>query len=703
MDKTSDISQQIESLSAQQLFKGALFANMTAAAGSTVVAAFYFLEAGVQLTTWLALIYLTACARILVSKNYFLDQKDNFKKHPVNHWLNTYTLLSFASGLAWGALIFFIPTTDTLSVTALYIIFIAAMAGAIITLPVVLATYYAFTAPIFLACFSLAFFIDSRLTLFISISSVLFYLFIAASGRILNQRHKQTFRLDIENEQLIDKLHAEIIKKELAEKKLIMNQEVLKETVEMRTEELNNINKVLVNEINERRRIESNFEHMAHHDALTNLPNRLLLDARLKHAIKRANRSNLHVAVIFIDLDNFKTINDNLGHDIGDELLIAVSHRLSKCVRDEDTVARLGGDEFIIIIEQVNDIGDLDALLKKIMSVSTETITINNHELNTSASIGVSIYPNDGKTSEQLMRSADAAMYHVKKNGRNKYHFYTRELSSTAFDRAVLETDLKHAIEAEQIHVHYQPQVSLKTKAITGVEALVRWKHPDLGTLPPKQFLFIAEQTDLINKIGETVLTIACKQIVTWKQQGLPIETVAVNIAGNQIHNSDLVATIKNILQQTNCKAEWLELDIGESLIIRKSDELIATMQQLRDLGVSIAIDNFGTGSSSLSDLKQLPINKLKIDQSFITNINHDKDDATLVQTIINMGKSLQLKLIAEGLEFLSHETFLTEHGCEYAQGFYYSKPVTADKINKMFVDSDEDETLQNNIKLVSK
>lgn len=704
MDTISDTSQQIELLSAQQLFKGALLANMTAAAGSTIVAVFYYLEAGVPLASWLALIYLTACARILTSKKYFLDLNNNFNKYPVKHWINTYTLLSFASGMTWAALIFFIPTTtDTLNITALYIIFIAAMAGAIITLPVVLATYYAFTAPIFLACFSLAFFIDSRLTLFISISSVLFYLFIAASGRILNQRHKQIFQLDIENEQLIDKLHAEIIKKELAEKKLIMNQEVLKETVEMRTEELNNINKVLVNEINERRRIESNFEHMAHHDALTNLPNRLLLDARLKHAIKRANRRNLHVAVIFIDLDNFKTVNDSLGHDIGDELLVAVSHRLTNCVRDEDTVARLGGDEFIIIIEQVNDIGDLDLLLKKIMRVSTETISINDHELNTSVSIGVSIYPDDGKTSEQLMRNADAAMYHVKKNGRNKYHFYTRELSSTAFDRTALETDLKHAIEAGQILVHYQPQVSLKTKTITGVEALVRWKHPDLGILPPKQFLFIAEQTDLINIIGETVLTTACKQIVEWKQQDLPIETVAVNISANQIHNSDLVVTIKNTLQQTNCRAEWLELDIAENLIIRKSDKLISAIQQLHDLGVSIAIDNFGTGSSSLSDLKQLPVNKLKIDQSFITNLNQDEDDATLVQTIIAMGKSLQLKLIAQGLEFRSHEAFLTKHGCEYAQGFYYSNPVAADKIKKMCIGADEHEKSHNTIKLVNK
>jgi len=410
----------------------------------------------------------------------------------------------------------------------------------------------------------------------------------------------------------------------------------------------------------------------------------------LNHAIERAKRGNLQVAVMFIDLDHFKTINDSLGHDVGDKLLISVSKRLLNCVREDDTVARLGGDEFIIIIEQVHDIGDLDPLLKKIMKVTSETISIDNHDLTTSASIGISIYPDDGSNAEQLMRNADASMYYAKENGRHKYHFYTRELTTTAYDRVILETDLKNALNTDQIQVYYQPQVSLQTKKIVGVEALVRWLHPELGLLPPKQFLYIAEQTGLINSIGETVLTIACQQIVKWKKQGLPIETVAVNIAGNQIHHGNLVETVKNILQQTNCETDWLELEITEDFIIKKTKQSISTLQQLHDLGISLAIDDFGTGYSSLSYLKRLPVSKLKIDRSFIRDINDDIGDASLVQAIIAMGKSLQLKLIAEGVENGSHEIFLTAHGCEYAQGFYYSKPLPADEIEKLFNSNDE-------------
>ena len=286
---------------------------------------------------------------------------------------------------------------------------------------------------------------------------------------------------------------------------------------------------------------------------------------------------------------------------------------------------------------------------------------------------------------EQLMRNADAAMYHVKENGRHKYHFYTRELTTTAYDRVILETDLKKALGTDQILVYYQPQISLKTKMITGVEALVRWQHPELGLLQPKQFLAIAEQCDLINTIGETVLSIACKQIVKWKNMGLPIETVAVNIAGNQIHHSKLVEIVDNILQQTKCKTEWLELEITEDFILKKTQQAISTLQQLRDLGVSLAIDDFGTGYSSLSYLKQLPINKIKIDRSFVRDLSNDMADAALVQAIIAMGKKLQLKLIAEGVENGSHEIFLAAHNCDYAQGHYYSKPLPADEIEKLF------------------
>ena len=682
----SDSSQQIDLICAQHLYKSAPAVNLAVISGAILTAAFYYQQAGNIILLWVALICLIACIRIVISRHFFLQQKAGFNRLALNFWLNAYTISALACGLSWASLVLFIPTTiSPVSISVMYLIFFALMAETITTMPVILRAYYAYTSPIFLAAFLFPFFTASREMLYLSIVSAVYFLFIVTTGRILNKRYIQNFSLHLENDELIDKLHDENIQKELAQTKLVDHQHELEKTVKLRTKELSEINATLVNEINERLRIEASFKHQAHHDALTSLPNRLLLDARLNHAIERAKRGNLQVAVMFLDLDHFKTINDSLGHDVGDKLLVSMSKRLLNCIREDDTVARLGGDEFIIIIEQVHDISDLDPLLKKIMKVTAEAIVIDEHELSTSASIGISIYPDDGINAEQLMRNADAAMYYVKENGRHKYHFYTRELTTTAYDRVTLETDLKKALGTDQILVYYQPQISLKTKKITGVEALVRWQHPELGLLQPKQFLAVAEQCDLINTIGETVLAIACKQIVKWKNLGLPIETVAVNIAGSQIHHSKLVEIVDNILQQTKCKTEWLELEITEDFILKKTQQAISTLQQLRDLGVSLAIDDFGTGYSSLSYLKQLPINKIKIDRSFVRDLSNDMADAALVQAIIAMGKKLQLKLIAEGVENGSHEIFLAAHNCDYAQGHYYSKPLPADEIEKLF------------------
>ncbi|NOQ87361.1 MAG: EAL domain-containing protein [Gammaproteobacteria bacterium] len=697
-----DPSQQNKLYRARNLFKSAFSANITLLAGTALIATYYYAFTDTLLTIWILAMYIVVSCRILIAQQYFIDQKNDPKKLSIQSWLNIYTASSLATGLATASLVLFMPDNITSTdINVMYITFFAIAAGSATHQSNVLAAYLSLITPIFVAAFAFSFFTTSEFTLFLSAGSVIFYTYAIVSARLLNKRYVDNFSLIIKNEELINKLHDEISQKVHAQKKLIHNQEKLEEKVVLRTKELSDMNETLVDEINERLRIESNLKHLAHHDALTNLPNRLLLDARLNHAIERAKRDDLQVAVMFLDLDHFKTINDSLGHDVGDQLLISISRRLLNCVREDDTVARLGGDEFIIIIEQVRDIGDLDALLKKIMKVTSQPAVINNHELITSTSIGISIYPDDGKNAEQLMRNADAAMYHVKENGRNKYHFYTRDLTSSAYDRVIVEYDLKRAIENKEIQVYYQPQVSLDTNKIVGVEALVRWDHPKLGILPPKQFLYIADQTGLINDIGEIVLTTACQQIVKWKQQGLPIETVAVNLAGNQIYHGDLVTTVKTILQKTNCKKEWLELETTEDIIIQKPKQSISTLQKLHDLGVSLAIDDFGTGYSSLSYLKQLPVNKVKIDRSFIRDISDDKEDATLVLAIITMGKSLNLKLIAEGVEHSAHETFLRTHGCEYAQGYLYSGPVPAEDIEKLFADKDKER--RKNIKLISR
>ena len=693
-DKMIHDHDQLNQLRAQHLFRTAFSANLTVFAGTVLLASYYYHDTGEMLVLWTFLMALMVTIRILMAQAFFTDQGNRFARITVKRWIDGYSLASLATGSAWASLIFFIPdNASTVGISAAYIAMFAVMAASVTALPVVLQAYYAYIVPMFLASFLFPLTSNVPGHYYFSIASVLYFTFIIATGRMINRRYLESFNLMLENEALIDKLQDEIIQKELAQKKLMNNQEQLEHTVETRTRELSTINEALVNEINERRRIESNLKHIAHHDALTNLPNRLLLDARLTHAIERAKRSSLMVAVLFIDLDHFKTINDSLGHDIGDKLLVSISNRLRHCIREDDTVARLGGDEFIMIIEQVHDIGDLDPLLKKIMKVTEQTITIGNRELSTSASIGVSVFPDDGRTPEQLMRNADAAMYHAKENGRHNYHFYTRELTATAYDRVILETDLKQAISRKQLLVYYQPQISLETGNTVGVEALVRWKHHDLGILSPKQFLFIAEQCGLINDISEAVLTEACEQMVRWKAMGLPLETVAVNIAGSQIHNSDLVSTVRKILDKTKCETDWLELEITEDFLIKKKKQSVKELQKLRELGISLAIDDFGTGYSSLSYLKQLPITKLKIDQSFIRDINNDMEDAALVQAIIAMGKSLNLKLIAEGVEHDTHEAFLSTHGCEYAQGYYYSRPVPAEDIESMFSEKEKSGT----------
>jgi len=681
----TNTTQQLDLYRAQHLFKSVIPANITLLAGCALVSVYFHNALETTIIAWFLFTCFIVFVRIITTKQYFISQKDNFSATSVQFWLKLYLASTGLSGLTLASLVLLMPDTLTpVDISILYIMLFSTMAGSITTLSVSLSTFLAFTCPIFLATFSFYYLHPSLLTMFTSIASVIYFIFITFAASLLNKRYLQNASLLIENDYLIDQLHDEIIQKELAQQKIIDDQRILEKTVELRTKELADINEILVNEINERRRIAKNLKHLAHHDALTNLPNRLLLDARMTHAIERANREHLQVAVMFIDLDHFKTVNDSLGHEVGDKLLLSVSNRLSNCIREDDTVARLGGDEFVIIIEQVHDIGDLDALLQKIMNATSETISINEHDISISASIGISIYPDDGKTPEQLMRNADSAMYHVKDNGRHKYYFYTKELTTTAYNRVILETDLKIAIKEDQFVVHYQPQICLTNKQIIGVEALVRWQHPDLGLLHPDQFLFIAEQSGLLNDIGETVLQIACEQMVKWKQMGLPINTVAVNISGSQIHHSDLVDIVSKTLKNTGCLKEWLELEITEDFIIKKSRQAITTLHQLRDLGISLAIDDFGTGYSSLSYLKQLPVNKLKIDRSFIKDINSDMDDAALVQAIIAMGKSLNMKLIAEGVENGSHEIFLCAHGCEYAQGYYYSKPVPPEEIEKL-------------------
>ncbi|HVK99535.1 MAG TPA: EAL domain-containing protein [Dongiaceae bacterium] len=432
---------------------------------------------------------------------------------------------------------------------------------------------------------------------------------------------------------------------------------------------------------------EVHLHHIAQHDHLTNLPNRLLLFDRLQQVIVKSHRSPQPVAVIFIDLDRFKDINDSLGHAVGDELIRQVSRRLRSLVRDEDTVARLGGDEFIVVLEQIQDPGAVVMVAQKLLAQLQNPLRVGERDLYVTASLGISLFPQDGSDPETLVRNADAAMYRSKAEGRNSFHFYTEDMTEQALSRVQLETELRQALEQNQFRLHYQPQVDLQSGAIVGLEALVRWQHPHLNLLGPNHFIPLAEDTGLIEPIGAWVLREACSQMKRWRDAGLNPGRVAVNLSGKQLRRKELVAGVLQVLDETGCEAAWLELEVTESMFMERAGEAAASLQAFRTLGVELAIDDFGTGYSSLSYLKHLPVSKLKIDRSFTLNVPDAPDDKAITRAIIALASSLGLKTLAEGVETEAQRAFLQAEGCCEMQGYLFSRPLPPSDLERLLRD----------------
>jgi len=424
--------------------------------------------------------------------------------------------------------------------------------------------------------------------------------------------------------------------------------------------------------------------YQENHDSLTNLPNRILFLDRLKQAIQIGKRYNNYLAVLFIDLDHFKEINDSLGHNIGDKLLVEVAKRMKSVLRVSDTLSRFGGDEFTIIVNYINKVEDLSRIIQTIMDLFKKPIKIENNTLYVNMSIGISIYPNDAKEVNDLLKHADAAMYKAKESGRNTYCFYDEDMTKKAFDRIFLETSLREALVKDEIVVFYQPQVDASKNELVGMEALVRWNHPTKGMIYPDSFIPLAESTGIIVELDRIVMKKSIKQFHTWKKEGLNPGKLSINLAVKQLESNDFLDFVKNILNSQKCTYSNIEFEVTEGQIMQNPEKSIKILNDINKLGISISIDDFGTGYSSLAYLKKLPINKLKIDKSFVQDLPSDLEDVAITKTIIRLCESLNLNVIAEGVETEEQKDFMLENGCKLIQGYFYSKPVSVEEITKI-------------------
>ncbi|NOZ10869.1 MAG: EAL domain-containing protein [Gammaproteobacteria bacterium] len=437
-------------------------------------------------------------------------------------------------------------------------------------------------------------------------------------------------------------------------------------------------------DISQRMEHEQRLQYIAHHDALTNLPNRVLFLDRVHQSLARAKRNDKSAAILFFDLDRFKNINDTLGHVTGDKLLVEISKRLNGVIREDDTIARLGGDEFAVLVDKVSTENDIVPLAQKILSCLEQTVTIDKHSLYITASIGISLFPDDGEDADTLLKNADIAMYRAKDMGKNNYQFYSRDMSARAFQRLTLENELRLALKNDEFVLHYQPQVNTRNHEIMGVEALIRWQHPTLGLVSPGDFIHMLEETGLIIKVGEWVLNTACQQLSDWQKSGISNLTISVNVSGQQIHNLNFFKLVTCLVERHHISPQHLTLEITESILMDNHKKTIKIIDELDAYGFKIAIDDFGTGYSSLSYLHRFRIDTLKIDRSFIRKVTDNPDNAVITSTIIAMAHSLKLDIIAEGVENQQQLDFLQQRDCQLVQGYFFSHPLCADEMSNM-------------------
>jgi diguanylate cyclase (GGDEF)-like protein/PAS domain S-box-containing protein len=440
---------------------------------------------------------------------------------------------------------------------------------------------------------------------------------------------------------------------------------------------------LVMRDVTERKQWEQTIFHLAYHDTLTDLPNRRLFIDRLRKEVYQAKRFQSQLAVMFLDVDRFKQINDSWGHEVGDVILAEIAKRIKQCLGSNDVVARLGGDEFTILLPHISGRHEVDQVAQRIRDRLEEPLEVNGRQHNLSCSMGIAVFPSDGREADELLKRADMALYFVKERGRNGFEFFHPSIEEKSLERILLENELRKAMEHEHFHIDYQPKYALPTGKLVGAEALVRWNHPELGRIPPNKFIPIAEETGLIVPIGEWILRRACEQNRAWQAQGYPPFRVSVNLSVRQFYQPDLVEKIREILEDTGLDPQWLELEITES-IFADMDNAVPILQNIRDLGVHISIDDFGTGYSSFSYVKHLPVDTLKIDASFIRDVHTNKESQAIVRAILTIAQTLHLNVIAEGVEREEQLAFLHEEGCSEGQGYLFSKPIPRQDIEAL-------------------
>jgi diguanylate cyclase (GGDEF)-like protein/PAS domain S-box-containing protein len=447
-------------------------------------------------------------------------------------------------------------------------------------------------------------------------------------------------------------------------------------------------------DITPEKRAEERIQYMATHDSLTDLPNRVLFSQLLNLTIESARRYERRFAVLFVDLDRFKLINDTLGHEAGDILLKEMASRFQQVCRSSDVVARLGGDEFVVLVQEIRDRKQAAATARRLLSAAIRPVDVLGQECRVTASIGICLFPEHAEDEETLMKNADIAMYHAKEEGKNNHQFFSKEIKAQSFDRMALEAALRRALEQDEFFLHYQAKLDFKTGAINGVEALLRWRHPDLGMVSPMHFIPIAEESGLIVPIGKWVLQTACAQNVAWQREGLPPVCMAVNLSPRQFADPDLLNDLDRVLEETGMDPALLELEITEGMVMGNIDQAVRQLKAIKERGVRLAIDDFGTGYSSLSQIKRFPIDTLKVDRSFIRDLVNDSEDRAITQAIISMGKTLSLSVVAEGVETREQQVFLRSNACDQMQGYYFSRPIVpeqfADLLRRHVADPDD-------------